>query len=53
MGWYKAAIAYYQTALTKEIATEDEKEAIEEKIALCKKNIKPLRSAIPLPLLGE
>jgi hypothetical protein len=40
-GWYKAAIAYYQTALTKEIATEDEKEAIEEKIALCKKNIKP------------
>ncbi|MBW7914224.1 MAG: peptidase C45 [Taibaiella sp.] len=40
-GWYKAALAYYQTALTKEIATVDEKEAIEEKIALCKKNIKP------------
>src|SRR5690606_2700040 len=29
--WYPAAIAYYQTALTKEIATVDEKEAIEEK----------------------
>lgn len=39
--WYKAALAYYQTALTKEIATVDEKEAIEEKIALCKKKIKP------------
>lgn len=39
--WYKAALAYYQTALTKEIATMDEKEAIEEKIALCKKKIKP------------
>lgn len=39
--WYKAALTYYRTALTKEIATVDEKEAIEEKIALCKKNIKP------------
>ncbi|HEY9178746.1 MAG TPA: C45 family peptidase [Flavipsychrobacter sp.] len=38
--WYKAALAYYQAALTKEIATIDEKEAIEEKIALCKKNLK-------------
>jgi len=39
--WYRAALAYYQAALTKEIATVDEKEAIEEKIALCKKNLKP------------
>lgn len=39
--WYKAALGYYTTALTKEVATIDEKEAIEKKIARCKKNIKP------------
>ena len=39
-GWYKAAISYYNTALTKEVATVDEREAIEEKIALCKKSLK-------------
>lgn len=39
--WYKAALGYYTTALTKEVATIDEKEAIVEKIASCKKNIKP------------
>lgn len=40
-GWYKAAIDYYQTALTKEVATIDERDAIQQKIDLCKKNIKP------------
>lgn len=39
--WYKAALGYYTTALTKEVATIDEKEAITEKIARCKKNIMP------------
>lgn len=39
-GWYKAAMQYYTNALQYEIATIDEKEAIEEKIALCKKKIK-------------
>lgn len=39
-GWYKAAISYYTTALTKEVATVDEREAIQEKIALCKKSLK-------------
>lgn len=39
-GWYSAAMGYYTSALKYEIATLDEKEAIEKKIALCKKQIK-------------
>ncbi|MCB0696834.1 MAG: peptidase C45, partial [Chitinophagaceae bacterium] len=38
--WYPAAFKYYQHALTLRVATVDEKEAIQKKIALCKKNIK-------------
>ncbi len=38
--WYTSALSYYQHALTLNVATVDEKEAIAEKIALCKKNIK-------------
>lgn len=38
-GWYHAAKEYYQKALKYEIATVNEKEAIEEKIALCKKKL--------------
>lgn len=39
-GWYKQAIAYYQQALELEIATLDERTAIEKKIAICKKKLK-------------
>lgn len=39
-GWYEAALNYYKEALNHEIATLDERDAIEEKIALCKKRIK-------------
>lgn len=39
-GWYRAAKAYYHMALQYETATVDEQEAIEEKIALCNKQIK-------------
>lgn len=39
-GWYPAALDYYQQALKYEIATVDEQEAIEEKIALCRQQIK-------------
>lgn len=39
-GWYSAAIAYYNTALTQEVATVDEREAIQKKIAQCKKTLK-------------
>lgn len=38
--WYPQAIAYYRTALTLEIATINEREAIEHKIALCEKQLK-------------
>ncbi|MCB0698462.1 MAG: peptidase C45 [Chitinophagales bacterium] len=38
--WYGEAEAYYRQALTLEIATVDEREAIEEKITLCKKKLK-------------
>lgn len=38
--WYSAALKYFEQALTHEVATVDEREAIEAKIALCKKNIK-------------
>jgi len=39
-GWYDAALNYYEQALTRLIATADEREAIEEKIEVCRKNIK-------------
>lgn len=39
-GWYKAALSYYEGALTKEVATVDEREAIQDKIARCKKSLK-------------
>lgn len=39
-GWHKAAIAYYQKALTLEIATVEERQAIEQKIATSQKKIK-------------
>ncbi len=35
--WYEAAIYYYETALEREIATIDERDAIQKKLALCKK----------------
>lgn len=39
-GWYKPALDYYTSALRYEIATIDEREAIEEKISLCRKQLK-------------
>lgn len=39
-GWYKAAQNYYTQALKYEIATVDEREAIEEKISLCQNQLK-------------
>lgn len=38
-GWDSAAIAYYNMALTKEIATTTERDAIQHKIKLCKKRM--------------
>jgi isopenicillin-N N-acyltransferase-like protein len=38
--WYSAAIKYYRQALSKEIATVDERESIEEKIAEAEKKMK-------------
>ncbi len=38
--WYTAAINYYNKALTLEIATVNEREAIQHKIALCQKQLK-------------
>lgn len=38
--WYAAAIGYYQKALRHEIATVNEKEAIEHKLRLCEKELK-------------
>lgn len=39
-GWYVAAVNYYQQALKHEVATVNERKAIEEKIADCNKLIK-------------
>lgn len=39
-GWYAAALKYYETALNYEVATIDEREAIKEKIKLCRKQLK-------------
>lgn len=39
-GWYTAALNYYTQALNYEIATVNEKETIQKKIALCKKKLK-------------
>lgn len=38
--WHAAALNYYQEALRYEIATVDEREAIEESITLCKEQLK-------------
>ena len=37
--WNAAAIKYYQLALTKEVATKDEREAIQKRIAECQKKM--------------
>jgi hypothetical protein len=39
-GWYQPAISYYEQALTHEVATVDEREAISKKISECKKKLK-------------
>lgn len=38
--WYAAAIPYYQKALTLEVATVEERNGMEKKIALCRKKLK-------------
>jgi hypothetical protein len=38
--WHTSAINYYKQALTHEVATVDEREAIQEKIAECEKQLK-------------
>lgn len=37
--WYQAAIPYYQQALKLEVATVEERKAIEKKIVLCRKKL--------------
>ncbi|HTM66319.1 MAG TPA: C45 family peptidase [Flavipsychrobacter sp.] len=39
-GWYQPAISYYEQALTYEVATLDERDAISKKISECRKKVK-------------